>query len=87
MNTSKIMDIEVHKDYKKIDAKNIQTLKEYGLSRDEENLYRCVICGKKACISNSMSYQGHRLMHTSCANKVFKPVNMIKAFQWMAEQD
>lgn len=87
MNVSKIMDIEVHKDYKKIDAENIRVFKKCKLSGDEEYLYRCVICGEKACIGNSMSWQGHRLMHTSCANKAFKPVNMIKAFQWMAEED
>lgn len=87
MNVGKIMNIKVHEDYKKIDAENIKTLEKYGLSRDEENLYRCVICGKKACISNSMSYQGHRLMHTCCANKAFEPANMIKVFKWMTEED
>jgi hypothetical protein len=48
MNVGKIMNIKVHEDYKKIDAENIKTLEKYGLSRDEENLYRCVICGKKS---------------------------------------
>lgn len=47
MNVGKIMNIKVHEDYKKIDAENIKTLEKYGLSRDEESLYRCVICGKK----------------------------------------
>lgn len=87
MNVGKIMNIKVHEDYKKIDTENIKTLEKYGLSKDKENLYRCVICGEKACISNSMSYRGHRLMHTSCANKAFEPVNMIKAFRWIAEED
>ena len=81
------MDIEVHEDYKKIDAENINTFKKYGLSRDEEDLYRCVICGEKACICNSMSYQEHRLMHTSCANRTFGSPNILEAFKWMQEQD
>lgn len=47
MNVGKIMNIKVHEDYKKIDTENIKTLEKYGLSKDEENLYRCVICGEK----------------------------------------
>ena len=80
------MKIKVHENYEQIDRKNIDTFQKYELSHPEENLYRCVICGEQACIGNSISCQGHRLIHNWCANKVFGYWNILEAFKWVEDQ-
>lgn len=50
------MDIEAHEDYEEIDT---------------EETCRCVICDKRACIKNSYSVRGHRLIHKECMKKTF----------------
>ena len=79
--------IEVHKDYEQIDRENIEVFKKTGLKRTRENRFRCVICGEPACLNNSMSCLGHRLVHTHCAYQTFEIDNMVNVFKWMEEQD
>ena len=52
----------------------------------EEYRLRCVICGEEACIGNSISCQGHRLIHNWCANRVFGYGNILEAFKWLEDQ-
>ena len=49
------MDVKVHKDYEQIDKENVEIFRKYRIGKSEEDMYRCVICGEKACISNSLS--------------------------------
>lgn len=78
------MDIKVHKDYEQIDRENIEVLKKTDLKCSGENRFRCVICGEPACADDSMSHNGHRLMHNWCAVGMFG--NYAKAFEWMEER-
>ena len=71
--------------YDQIDKQNIEMFREYGTGQSEEDLYKCVICGKEACIENSMSFRGHRLIHTGCANKAFGYGNILEAFKWVED--
>ena len=80
------MDVKVHKDYEQIDKENVEIFRKYRIGKSEEDIYRCVICGEKACISNSLSHMGHRLMHTRCM-KIFGMAHEMDAFEWMKEQD
>lgn len=79
------MDIKVQADYKRIDADNIKQFGKAGTDCGDLNLYRCVICGKEACIANSMSARGHRLIHISCMEKAFE-YDIVKALRWMEEE-
>ena len=45
-----------------------------------------MICGKEACIENSMSFRGHRLIHTECASNAFGYANILEAFKWVKDQ-
>ena len=58
------MDIKVHEDYESIDRENLEVFNNTGLQCSSDNRFRCVICGEPASIDNSMSYRGHRLVHT-----------------------
>lgn len=81
------MDVKVHENYEQIDKENVERFSRSGTSNPEDDVYRCVICGCKACIGNSVSCMGHRLMHTSCMEKTFGFGNILEAFKWMEEQD
>lgn len=81
------MDVKVHEDYEQIDKENVEIFRKYRIGKSEEDMYRCVICGEKACISNSLSRMGHRLMHTQCMERTFGYDKVIDAFRWMEEQD
>ena len=83
------MDIKVHEDYEQINKENIEVFEKTGLKRSEENGFRCIICGEPACIDNSMSYSGHRLIHTVCVRRIFGSGigGMSKAFEWMNKGD
>ena len=80
------MTIVVHKDYEQIDVGNIKQFKKTGTGKPNKPIYRCVICGKRACIGSSCSSKGHRLMHTNCMMKTFGP-DILKAFRWMEEEN
>lgn len=80
------MKIKVCANYDQIDKQNIEVFREHSTGRCEENLYKCVICGKEACTGNSMSCRGHRLIHTGCANKAFGYGNILEAFKWVEDQ-
>lgn len=80
------MKIKVHENYEQIDRVNIKIFQEYGLNNPEEYRLRCVICGEEACIGNSISCQGHRLIHNWCANRVFGYGNILEAFKWLEDQ-
>lgn len=79
------MDIEVHKEYEQIDKENIEVFKKTGLKHSSENRFRCVICGEPACINNSMSNCGHKLICNWCAARTFR--NAAEAFEWMNKGD
>ena len=81
------MDIKVHEDYESIDRENLEVFNNTGLQCSSDNRFRCVICGEPASIDNSMSYRGHRLVHTHCAYQKFGIDNMVNVFKWMEEQD
>lgn len=81
-----MMDIKVNEDYEQIDAENIKEFSNTGLNNPEEYRYRCVICGMRACIEDSMSVRGHRLIHTCCMRKAFG-CDTTKAFKWMREKE
>ena len=80
------MDVKVHENYEHIDKENVERFLQSGTSNPEDDVYRCVICGGKACIENSVSCRGHRLMHTSCMEKTFGYRNILEAFMWMEEK-
>lgn len=44
------MKIKVCANYDQIDKQNIEMFREYGTGQSEEDSYKCVICGKEACI-------------------------------------
>ena len=79
------MDIKVHEDYEQINKENVETHKRTGTRKPRAMRYRCVICGEPACIDNSVSCCGHRLMHTDCAKRIFGTDidGTRKLFKWM----
>ncbi len=81
------MEIELQKNYKEIDKQNIELFEKYGTGNCEEYRHTCVICGKKACINDSMSYHGHRLIHTNCMWQTFGRNGVHECFKWMEEED
>lgn len=50
----------------KVNKENIKLFKRYGLINDEDNIYTCVCCGKKTCISSSTSIEGAYLVCNRC---------------------
>ncbi len=81
------MEIKLHEDYEQIDKENIVTFKANGIKSQARNVYRCVVCGVKACIDDSVSCRGHRLMHTDCMVKMFGYERIVDAFEWMRKFD
>lgn len=51
----------------KVNNENIKLFERYGLSYCEKNMYTCVCCGKKTCISDSSSIGGAYLVCNRCA--------------------
>ena len=51
----------------KVNNKNIELFKRYKISNNEKNIYTCVCCGKKTCISDSSSIRGAYLVCNRCA--------------------
>ena len=79
------MEIKVHKDYERINKKNVELFRKYDLKKPEECRHRCVICGEPCCIGNSISFQGNRMMHTGCMARTFGYGKFMEAFKWMGE--
>ena len=50
----------------KVNKENVKLFKKYGLINDEDNIYTCVCCGKKTCISSSTSIEGAYLVCNRC---------------------
>lgn len=55
----------------KVNKENIKLFKKYGISNSEENIYTCVCCGRKTCITDSSSIQGAYLVCCQCAYNKF----------------
>jgi hypothetical protein len=55
----------------KVNQENIKLFERYGISNMEENIYTCVCCGKKTCISDSSSIGGAYLVCGWCAYDKF----------------
>lgn len=51
----------------KVNNENIKLFKRYRISNSEKNIYTCVCCGKKTCISDSSSIGGAYLVCNRCA--------------------
>lgn len=51
----------------KVNNKNIELFERYGINNREENIYTCVCCEKKTCISDSCSIGGAYLVCNRCA--------------------
>lgn len=62
--------VKTIENYKEIDAANVAQFNETGrVGRyDGDDLYTCVICGKKNCIDSSYSTRGHNLI---CSGHLF----------------
>lgn len=54
----------------KVNKENIKLFKRYGIS-NRNNIYTCVCCGKKTCISDSSSIEGAYLVCSRCAYDKF----------------
>lgn len=80
------MNVKVHKDYEQIDRENVKIFNKFKMRNSMDDMYRCVICGERASIDNSVSDLGHRLMHTWCMKMTFG-TDIKDAFKWMEEQD
>lgn len=50
----------------KVNKENIELFEKFGLNHFEDNIYTCVCCGKKTCISSSTSIEGHYLVCEEC---------------------
>ena len=55
----------------KVNNENINLFERYRISNSEKNIYTCVCCGKKTCISDSSSIRGAYLVCNRCANNQF----------------
>ena len=55
----------------KVNKENIKLFKRYEISNSEKNIYTCVCCGKKTCISDSSSIGGAYLVCAECAHDKF----------------
>lgn len=51
---------------KKVNEENIKLFKRYGISKDEDDIYTCVCCGKKTSIRFSNSIKGAYLVCDRC---------------------
>lgn len=69
---------------KRINAKNIATFTKYGCDREEDYIYKCVICESPICISYSFSNKGNRLICERCFYTHFG--NAKEAFLWIEER-
>lgn len=71
--------------YKEVDAANVAQFKETGrVGRyDYDDLYTCVICGRKTSINSSCSTRGHNLI---CSGHLFllssKEYKELSKFVW-----
>ena len=50
----------------KVNKENIELFEKFGINNDD-NIYTCVCCGKKTCISSSTSIEGAYLVCGWCA--------------------
>ena len=67
----------------KVNNENIKLFERYGISNSEKNIYTCVCCGEKTCISNSCSIGGAYLVCNRCAWDKFD--GWTKCREWQEE--
>lgn len=63
------------------DNHNKETFATYGIHKDEEPLYTCVLCNNKTPISDSVSSGGHNLTCMNCIRTKFKTTH--DGFRWV----
>ena len=71
----------------KVNNKNIETFKRYKISYSGKNMYTCVCCGKKTCISDSYSIGGAYLVCNECAWDKFGGWTKCREWQEMLEKE
>lgn len=59
------------KENEKINKENIKYFKRYVIHDSEVFRYKCVLCEKEVCVSNSASNQGDRLICMNCYYEKF----------------
>lgn len=62
--------MKIDKIDEKVNKENIELFKKFGINNDD-NIYTCVCCGKKTCISSSTSIEGAYLVCGCCVYDKF----------------
>ena len=71
----------------KVNNKTIEIFKRYKTSNSGKNMYTCLCCGKKTCVSDSCSIGGAYLVCNRCAQDKFDGWTKCREWQEMLEKE